>query len=70
LPIKQIEHDLACLYYAGSVTTTPANAASGAGGRDDSQVNGGRGEDSVLERAHAHSSHLTLPVVLDHMNGD
>jgi hypothetical protein len=29
LPIDQVAHDLACLYYAGSVTTTPETAGSG-----------------------------------------
>jgi hypothetical protein len=65
LPVRQIEHDLACLYYAGSITTTPANAA--APQRDDSHGNSlGPGEDSLLERAHAQSALMTLPLRLDH----
>ena len=67
LPLRQIEHDLACLYYAGSITTTSANASAPLGTREDSQRNFD-GRDSVLERAHAQSSLLTLPVVLDHMS--
>jgi hypothetical protein len=31
LPLEQVAHDLACLYYAGSVTTTPEAAAGGGG---------------------------------------
>lgn len=31
LPAEQIAHDLACLYYAGSVTTTPEAAGQGSG---------------------------------------
>ena len=66
LPLRQIEHDLACLYYAGSITTTPANAAAPLGQRDDSHgSSAGPGEDSLLERAHAQSALMTLPLRLD-----
>lgn len=66
LALKQIEHDLACLYYAGSITTTPANAAAPLGQREDSQESSLKpGEDSLLERAHAQSALMTLPLLLD-----
>lgn len=66
LPLGQIEHDLACLYYAGSITTTPANAAVPAGQREGSQEGSlDPSKDSLLERAHAHSALMTLPIRLD-----
>ena len=66
LPVGQIEHDLACLYYAGSITTTPANAAASAGQREGSPESSlDPSKDSLLERAHAHSALMTLPLRLD-----
>ena len=66
MALRQIEHDLACLYYAGSVTTTPANAAAPLGSRGDNQENSlDPSKDSLLERAHAHSALMTLPIRLD-----
>ena len=71
LPVGQIEHDLACLYYAGSITTTPANAAAFAGQRDGSQESSlDPSKDSLLERAHAHSALMTLPLRLDNQPED
>lgn len=66
MAVRQIEHDLACLYYAGSVTTTPANAAAPAGPRSEGRDNSlDPSKDSLLERAHAHSALMTLPLRLD-----
>jgi hypothetical protein len=65
MALRQIEHDLACLYYAGSVTTTPANAAAPSGGRDSQDNSLDPDKDSLLERAHAHSALMTLPIHLD-----
>ena len=65
MAVRQIEHDLACLYYAGSVTTTPANAAAPSGGRDSQDNSLDPDKDSLLERAHAHSALMTLPINLD-----
>lgn len=63
---RQIEHDLACLYYAGSITTTPANAAAPAPSRSEGHDNSlDPSKDSVLERAHAQSALMTLPLRLD-----
>jgi hypothetical protein len=66
MSFRQIEHDLACLYYAGSITTTPANAAAPAGHRGDKKDDSlDPSKDSVLERAHAHSAMMTLPVAME-----
>ncbi len=68
--LRQIEHDLSCLYYAGSVTTTPANAAAPPGQRADKREDSlDPGKDSLLERAHAHSAVMTLPLRLDGQPG-
>ena len=37
LPARRVEHDLACLYYAGSISTTKGRAAQPAHARQDSQ---------------------------------
>lgn len=65
MAVRQIEQDLACLYYAGSITTTPASAAgpSDRGGSRESSLDPDK--ESLLERAHAHSALMTLPLRLD-----
>ena len=65
LPVSQMEHDLACLYYAGSVTTTAESAAARLAA--DTQSNSSQSEaNSLLDGAHRQSSDLTAPVFLEH----
>jgi hypothetical protein len=66
LPLPQVEHDLACLYYAGSVTTTASNATAPLPAREDQPLSDSR-LNSLLPRAHAQSRHgdLTAPASLE-----
>jgi hypothetical protein len=69
LPVSQTEHDLACLYYAGSITTTGPKAAAPVAERHDSQPNSvGPGFDSLLStNGHADDQYgQTAPVLLEH----
>jgi hypothetical protein len=68
LPVSHAEHDLACLYYAGSITTTRAKAAALGATRDDSQPHSvGPGFDSLLSNDGyaAPQYDLTAPVLLE-----
>ncbi len=63
LPAGQVAHDLACLYYAGSVTTTPATAGFAGG---DSINSYGLWPESALKTEARQSSHdLTAPALLE-----
>jgi hypothetical protein len=67
LAAAHTEHDLTCLYYAGSITTTRAKAAAPLAARHDSQLNSsGLGFDSLLSSgAPADPQYdLTAPVLL------
>jgi hypothetical protein len=68
LPVSQIEHDLASLYYAGSITTTGAKAAAPAAQRTDSQPHSvAPGLDSLLTSGDLAGDQfgLTAPVRLE-----
>jgi hypothetical protein len=66
LPLRQVEHDLACLYYAGSVTTTASNATAPLPAREDKPPSDPR-LNSLLHRAHAQTRHgdVTAPASLE-----
>ena len=69
LALRDAERDLACLYYAGSITTTRAKAGvTTNAARDDSQPHSvGAGFDSVLSGAGQTFTHhdLTAPALLE-----
>jgi hypothetical protein len=70
LRVSQMEHDLACLYYAGSITTTSAKAAPHVAARQDSQPHSvGPGFDSLLSRPGDTGHDLTAPVLLERNPG-
>jgi hypothetical protein len=63
LPPGQVAHDLACLYYAGSITTTPQTAGIASG---DSINSYGLWPESALKSEPAQSRHdLTAPALLE-----
>jgi len=70
LPLERIERDLACLYYAGAITTTESKSRAARRGPPDSRPDSDEmGVDSVL-RDPAHSqlnADLTAPLPLDQM---
>ncbi len=68
LSLRDAERDLACLYYAGSITTTRVKGAATASARDDSQPHSvGAGFESVPSGAGLTFTHddLTAPVLLE-----
>jgi hypothetical protein len=68
LALGDAERDLACLYYAGSITTTRAKAAATESARDDSQPHSiGAGFDSVSSGADQTFTEYgaTVPVQLE-----
>ncbi len=69
LPLDQMEHDLACLYYAGAITTTQAKAAAPmAGWRDSQPYSSGPDLESLLSQGShpASQADLTAPALLEH----
>jgi hypothetical protein len=69
LPASHTEHDLACLYYAGSITTTRAKAAVPAvSGRDSEPHSTGPELDSLSSNGAVAGNQFgsTAPVLLDH----
>ena len=69
LPAGQTEHDLACLYYAGSITTTRAKAAvTAVSARDSEPHSTGPELDSLLGNGAvaANQFGITAPVLLEH----
>jgi hypothetical protein len=72
LPASHAEHDLACLYYAGSITTTPAKAAvPTVSGRDSEPHSCGPGLDSLVSNGADAGNQfgITAPVLLEHRRG-
>jgi hypothetical protein len=68
LPVKHLEHDLTCLYYATAITTTQSRAAKLLPGRRDSHpASSGPGLDSLLSNgvSWGHRADLTAPVLLE-----
>ena len=69
LPTGHLEHDLACLYYAGSISTTKGNAAPRLPTRQDSQpFSVGPLLESQPDSEHGplRGGDLTAPATLDH----
>jgi hypothetical protein len=67
LPAGQVERDLACLYYAGAVTTTSAKAAALSARQDSGPYSVGPALDSMVSIAgqSEHQYGLTAPVQLE-----
>lgn len=59
LPVNQLRRDLACLYYAGSITTTLAKARPAIGGADNSPHSSNPCLDSLLDQDNAARAHVT-----------
>jgi hypothetical protein len=67
--VKQLEHDLTCLYYASSITTTPSRAAQPSPGLRDSYLPSyGPGLESLLSSG-IDPSDLTAPALLERRPG-
>lgn len=62
LPLEQAAHDLACLYYAGSVTTTPETAGVASG---DSINSYGLWPESAVQQDNRPRQDLTAPALLE-----
>lgn len=65
---KQLEHDLACLYYATAITTTPSKAAKISPARESGNpASSEPGLDSLLSKGGnwGQRVHLTAPVLLE-----
>lgn len=71
LAARQMEHDLACLYYAGSITTTSAKAAVPAHAQPDSQPSCGPEMDSRIGHGATSGTQfgITAPVQLEQTRG-
>lgn len=68
LPVSHLRHDLACMYYAGSVTTTPAKARAPAGRQRVSEAFSSDPPVDSLQMAQL-APDLTAPAVLVYKAG-
>jgi hypothetical protein len=67
--VKDLEHDLTCLYYASSITTTQSRAAQlSPAGRDSYLPSSGPGLESLLSSG-VNPSDLTAPALLERRPG-
>jgi hypothetical protein len=72
LAVSPIEHDLACLYYSGAITTTRKKAAKLAADRYDSRHNSADSEDESTSGSSMDSlqaDDMTAPARLEHRRG-
>lgn len=68
--VAQMRRDLACLYYAGSITTTRAKARPGLGRSDSQPHSSGPGLDSLPDKESGprYAADLTAPAPLQHLH--